>query len=58
MELEPFINMLSKEDDLKVKLVELGKMLEKAECDFSCLGDHLTSFMNDSFERLTQRLEL
>lgn len=58
MELEPFINMLSKEDDLKVKLVELGKMLEKAECDFSCLGDHLTNFMNESFERLTQRVEL
>lgn len=53
MELEPFIDMLGKEDDLKVRLVELGKMLERAECDFTCLGDHLTKFMNDSFERLT-----
>lgn len=52
MELEPFINMLNKEDDLKIKLVELGKMLEKAECDFTCLGDHLTQFMNESLERL------
>lgn len=54
MELEPFIDMLGKHDDLKLKLVELGKMLERAECDFTCLGDHLTKFMNDSFDRLTQ----
>jgi len=53
MELEPFIAMLSKEDDLKLKLVELGKQLEKAECDFTCLGDNLTLFMNESMERLT-----
>lgn len=58
MELEPFIDMLSKEDDLKVKLVELGKMLEKAECDFTCLGEHLTHIMNESMERLMPHQEL
>lgn len=58
MELEPLINMLSKEDDLKKRLVEIGKLLERAECDFTCLGDHLTQFMNDSMERLMPRDEL
>lgn len=52
MQLEPFIDMLSKEDTLKMKLVELGRLLERAECDFSCLGDRLTQFMNDSMERM------
>lgn len=52
MELEPFIKMLNKEDDLKVRLIELGRMLASAQCDFTCLGDHLTKFMNDSLERL------
>lgn len=58
MALEPFVEMLSKEDELKKRLVELGKMLERAECDFTCLGDHLTNFMNDSLERLMQHEEL
>lgn len=58
MELEPLLHMLGKEDDLKMKLVELGKMLEQAECDFTCLGDHMTKFMNDSFERIVAHIEL
>lgn len=53
MELEPLLSMLGKEDDLRVKLIEVGKLLEKAECDFSCLGRHLTEFMNESFKRMT-----
>lgn len=52
MALDPFISLLSKEDDLKKRLVELGKLLEKAECDFTCLGQHLTDFMNDTLDRM------
>lgn len=58
MELEPLLSMLGKEDDLRHRLVELGKKLENAECDFTCLGDHLTQFMNDSFERLSAHADL
>lgn len=57
MALEPFISLLNKQDDLKKRLVELGKLLEKAECDFTCLGEHLTEFMNDTLERM-MRTEL
>lgn len=57
MALEPFISMLKAEDDLKKRLVELGKLLEKAECDFTCLGQHLTDFMNESLDRM-MRTEL
>lgn len=58
MQLEPFLNMLSAEDDLKKKLVELGDKLEKAECDFTCLGSHLTEFMNEAMQRMMGREEL
>lgn len=53
MTLEPFISMLGKEDELKVKLVELGKKLERAECDYTCLGDQLTQILNDSIDKLS-----
>ena len=58
MELEPFISMLGKHDDLREKLIDIGKMLERAECDFTCLGNHLTEFMNESMTRLMQHSEL
>lgn len=58
MELEPFIAMLGEHDDLREKLVDLGNRLERAECNFTCMGDHLTDFMNESMERMMKRDEL
>ena len=58
MELEPFISMLGKHDDLRERLVEFGKMLERAECNFDCMSSHLTEFMNDAMERLVKHDEL
>ena len=58
MTLEPFVKMLEKEDDLKDQLLALGKKLENEECDFSCLGDSLTGFMNESLNRITAHVEL
>lgn len=55
MELEPFISMLGKHDDLREKLIDLGNKLERAECDFTCLGDHLTEILNESMERMMQQ---
>lgn len=58
MQLEPFIAMLGEHDDLREKLVALGKMLEKAECDFTCLGDKLTEILNESITRMFAHTEL
>lgn len=58
MELEPFLSMLGKEDDLKVKLVELGNMLERAECDYTCLSGQLTELLNEAIVRMTKHEEL
>lgn len=58
MTLEPFVKMLEKEEDLRDQLLTLGKKLENEECDFSCLGDTLTSFMNESLTRITAHIEL
>lgn len=58
MELEPFISMLGKHDDLRERLVELGKLLERAECDFTCMGEHLTDILNKAMDRMMQHTEL
>lgn len=58
MELEPFITMLSQHDDIREKIVELGKSLERAECDFTCLGNNLTEILNESMERMMRHEEL
>lgn len=58
MDLEPFINMLGKHDDLREKLIDLGNKLEKAECDFNCLSEHLTVILNESMERMMRHDEL
>jgi len=58
MQLEPFIDMLGKHDDLKNKIIDLGAKIERAECDFTCLGDHLTDILNDAMERMLKRDEL
>lgn len=58
MELEPFISMLNKHDDLREELTNLGKLLEKAECDFSCMGEHLKNILNKAMERMMQHTEL
>ena len=52
MELEPFITMLGEHDDIREKLITLGHLLERAECDFTCLGNHLTEILNESMERM------
>lgn len=58
MELEPFINLLAKHDHLRESLIDLGRKLERAECDFTCLGEHLTEILNESMERMMQHTEL
>jgi hypothetical protein len=58
MQLEPFISMLSKHDDLREQLVELGKKLKRAECDFSCMGDNLGVILNKAMERMVSHTEL
>lgn len=52
MELEPFISMLGAHDDLREKLVALGNLLERAECDFTCLGDKLAEILSEAMERM------
>lgn len=58
MQLEPFIAMLGKHDDLREQLIELGKKLERAECDFTCMGDNLGTILNKAMERMMQHTEL
>jgi hypothetical protein len=58
MELEPFIAMLNEHDDLREQLVDLGKKLERAECDFSCMGDNLGVILNKAMHRMLKHDEL
>lgn len=58
MDLAPFLSLLEKEKEVRDKIVKLGTLVESGECDFTCLGDYLTKFMNESIEKIVAHMEL